>query len=62
MGGTCDTQGKKINEYRVLVAGLERRRPLGRPRPGWMILKWILNDVAFTEFILLRIWTSSGQL
>jgi hypothetical protein len=35
-------QKGKRNAYRILVAKPERRRPLRRPRGGWIKLKWIL--------------------
>jgi hypothetical protein len=30
------------NAYRLLVEKPEGKRPLGRPRGGWIILGWIL--------------------
>jgi hypothetical protein len=35
MGGTCSTNGKKRNAYRILVGTTEGRRTLGRPRCRW---------------------------
>jgi hypothetical protein len=35
--------GEKRNAYRILVGKPERKRPLGRPRLRWVILKWILE-------------------
>jgi hypothetical protein len=35
--------GKKRNAYRILVGKPEGKRPLGRPRCWWIILKWILE-------------------
>jgi hypothetical protein len=36
--------GEKNNAYRILVGKPEGKRPLGRPRHGWVdILKWILE-------------------
>jgi hypothetical protein len=29
--------------YRILVGIPEAKRPLGRPRHGWIILKWALE-------------------
>jgi hypothetical protein len=31
MGGACSTNGEKRNGYILLMAKLERKRPLGRP-------------------------------
>jgi hypothetical protein len=36
MCGTCSTNGKKKNAYRLLVGKPEGRRPLGRPRRRWL--------------------------
>jgi hypothetical protein len=36
VGGTCGTNGKKRNLYRLLVGKPEGKRPLGRPRRGWI--------------------------
>jgi hypothetical protein len=35
MGGACSTYGDRSVVYRVLMGKLERREPLGRPRPRW---------------------------
>jgi hypothetical protein len=35
MGGACNTNGEKVNAYRILVRKLEGKRPLGRPRCRW---------------------------
>jgi hypothetical protein len=37
--------GHKRNAYRILMGKPEGKRPLGRPRRGWTILKWILEIV-----------------
>jgi hypothetical protein len=34
---------EKRNTYRILEGMPEGKRPLGRPRRGWTILKWILE-------------------
>jgi hypothetical protein len=31
------------NAYRILVGKPEGKRPLGRPRRRWTVLKWILQ-------------------
>jgi hypothetical protein len=36
MGGACSTNGEKKNAYRLLVEKPQGRRPLGRPRHGWL--------------------------
>jgi hypothetical protein len=36
MGGPCSTNGEKKNVYRLLVGKPEGKRPLGRPRRGWV--------------------------
>jgi hypothetical protein len=36
MGGPCSTNGEKRNAYRFLVGKPEGKRPLGRPRRGWV--------------------------
>jgi hypothetical protein len=33
--------GEKRNAYRILVGKPEGKRPLGRPRCRWEILKWM---------------------
>jgi hypothetical protein len=35
--------GAKRNAYRILLRKSEGKRPLGRPKRGWTILKWILE-------------------
>jgi hypothetical protein len=36
MSRACSTQGEKRNTYRLLVGKPEGKRPLGRPRRGWV--------------------------
>jgi hypothetical protein len=36
MGGPCSTNGEKRSAYKLLVEKPERKRPLGRPRCGWV--------------------------
>jgi hypothetical protein len=36
MGGSCSTNEKKRNAYRLLVGKPEGIRPLGRPRCRWV--------------------------
>jgi hypothetical protein len=40
--GHIARMGAKRNACRILVGKVEGKRPLGRPRHGWIILKWIL--------------------
>jgi hypothetical protein len=35
--------GENRNAYEIFVGKPEGKRPLGRPRCGWIILKWILE-------------------
>jgi hypothetical protein len=35
--------GEKRNAYRIIVGKPEGKRPSGRPRRRWVILKWILE-------------------
>jgi hypothetical protein len=35
MGGTCETYGKRIDEYRLLVGKSEGKRLLGRAGSRW---------------------------
>jgi hypothetical protein len=35
--------GDKRNACRILVGKPEGKRPVGRPRCEWVILKWILE-------------------
>jgi hypothetical protein len=56
--------GEKRNAYRLLVGKPEGKRPLGRPRHGWIILGWILerwDGVMWTGLVWLRIGTG-GEL
>jgi len=51
--------------YRVLVAQTEGKRPFGRPRRRWIILRWIFRkwDVGvWTGSNWLRIGTGGGHL
>jgi hypothetical protein len=36
MGRACSTNGEKKNAYRILVGKPEGKRPLRRPRHGWV--------------------------
>jgi hypothetical protein len=57
--------GEKKNACRLLVEKPERKKPLGRPRHGWILLRKILerkDGVVWTELIWLRIGTSGGLL
>jgi hypothetical protein len=56
--------GRKLNVYRLLVGKPEGRRPLRRPRRGWIILGWILerwDGLIWTGLVWLRIGTG-GEL
>jgi hypothetical protein len=56
---------EKGNSYRLLVVKPEGKRPLGRPKRGWIILSWILdtwNRVMWNGLAWLRIWTSGEPL
>jgi hypothetical protein len=35
--------GERRGVYRALVGGPEGKRPLGRPRRRWVILRWIFR-------------------
>jgi hypothetical protein len=53
--------------YRILVGNPEGRRPLGRPRRGWvsnvkMNVGEISMMVVWTGLVWFRIWTSGGLL
>jgi hypothetical protein len=37
MGRPCSTNGEKRNVYGILVGKPEGKRPLGRPRHGWVM-------------------------
>jgi hypothetical protein len=41
--GHVARMGEKRNAYTILVGKPEGKRPLGRPRRRWGILKWILE-------------------
>jgi hypothetical protein len=36
MGRACSTNGGERNAYRILVGKPDGKRPLGRPRRGWV--------------------------
>jgi hypothetical protein len=36
MGGSCSTNGEKMNTYRLLVGKPEGKKPLGRPIRRWV--------------------------
>jgi hypothetical protein len=35
--------GERRGVYRILVGKPEEKRPLGRPRPRWKLLRWIFR-------------------
>jgi hypothetical protein len=43
MGMAYSTNGAKRKAYRILVGKPEGKRPLGRPRRRWIILKYIIQ-------------------
>jgi hypothetical protein len=43
MHRACSTNREKRNAYRILVGKPEGKRPLKRPRGGWIILILILE-------------------
>jgi hypothetical protein len=45
MGGACSTNGENRNAYRLLIGKPEGRRPLGRPRRGWVDRELGWDDV-----------------
>jgi hypothetical protein len=59
MDRVCSTNGEKRNEYMSLVGKQDLRRPLGRSRRRWCILKWMLDRMGGvgTGLISLRIGT-----
>jgi hypothetical protein len=55
----------KRNAYTILMGKPEGKKPLGRPRREWTIIKWILNrkdGVVWTGSIWLRIRTTAELL
>jgi hypothetical protein len=48
VGGTCGTNGREENVYRLLVGKPEGKRPLGKPRRRWMDnIKMDLLEIEF---------------
>jgi hypothetical protein len=43
IGEACSRHRKIRNAYKIFVGKPEGKRPLGRPRRRWRILKWILR-------------------
>jgi hypothetical protein len=66
MGGSCSKNGRrKRNAYKTLVLKPGGKRPLGRLKCGWIILKWILegqDGVVWSGLIRLWIGCSVGLL
>jgi hypothetical protein len=57
--------GEERRAHRVLVGKPEGKRPLGRPRRRWIILKWMfrkLEGVVGTGWSWLRIEAGGGHL
>jgi hypothetical protein len=36
MGRACNSNGEKMNAYRILVENPEGKRPIGRPKRRWV--------------------------
>jgi hypothetical protein len=66
MGREVARKGDRRVAYKVLVRGLEGKRPLGRPRRGWRgYIKMDLHEVgwrALTGLFWPRIVTGGGRL
>jgi hypothetical protein len=59
----CSTNGEKRNAYRILVGKPERKRPLGKPKRGWVDnIKMNLKGMVWIGLMQLRIGTSGGLL
>jgi hypothetical protein len=56
--------GEKRNVYRILVGKPEGKRPLGKPRHGWVddIKMDLREGVVWTGFVWLKIGTNRGLL
>jgi hypothetical protein len=58
--------GEKRNSYRILVGKPEGKRPLARPRHGWVNnIKMDFREIGWgvmAGLMWLRIWTSGGLL
>jgi hypothetical protein len=56
---------EKRSVYEVLVGKTEGKRPLGRPRHRWEVIKMVLKEQdgwTLTGLIWLRVGTSGGLL
>jgi hypothetical protein len=65
MGGACSTNGEKRNAYRILVGKPEGKRPLERPRNGWVKntqMDLREDGMVWIGLIWLRIGNSGGLL
>jgi hypothetical protein len=48
MGGACNPMGEKRNAFRLLMKKSEGKRPLGRPRRGWVNnIKMDLSEIVW---------------
>jgi hypothetical protein len=46
----CNTNGKESNAYRILMGQPDKKRPLGRPRHGWVYnIKMGLGEIDWGE-------------
>ena len=60
MSRTCSSHKEERKSYSILVKKSEAKEPLGRPRIGWMALKWNRRNEAKTP--LLGTWVGTGGL
>jgi hypothetical protein len=55
MDRACSTNGEKRNAYRIFVGKQEGKRPVGRPRRGWVDnIKMDLRESNVGHKIILR--------
>jgi hypothetical protein len=58
MGGACSTNGENIKAHRLVMGKPEGKRPLGRPRCGWLDNISIgLGEIGWGG----QDWSDSGQ-
>jgi hypothetical protein len=63
MSMACSTNGRRSNEYRILMGKSEAKRSLGRRRRRWVDnIKLYLGGIGWGGMIWLRIETSGGLL
>jgi hypothetical protein len=62
MGGACSTNVEKRNAYRILVGNPEEKRPLGRPRCGWVDnIKMDLREIGWDGMNWIDMTQERGQ-